>query len=88
MNVAKKTFDVLYPKISHKRTEIWEKADIYCPRCAERACWVNNDDCVDYYVGGPYICIHCKASFFLPGGVTGASREQDEQRLAHLRDCS
>lgn len=87
----KKTFDVLYyrnPKdegrqYSHKYSEPWEKTEFHCPRCGNQEVWFCNNG-GNYYLGEQHICTNCKASFYLPNGVTDAAGEQDEQRLENL----
>lgn len=74
-------FDVQY--CAHQHTENWEKTKVYCPRCGNQEIWFRCD-CGDYYVGEQHICTGCKATFYLPGGISDVVGDQDEQRLKKL----
>ena len=84
-------FDVLYyaqrageeRKISHKYSEPWAKTPLHCPGCGATEVWFC-DNGGDNYVGEKHICTGCRSTFYLPGGLSAATDEQDKQRVNHL----
>ena len=87
-----KKFDVVYYKnprgegeqFSHKYTEVWDKTEFHCPRCSSKEVWQSSG--ADYYVGEQMICTHCKATFYLPMGISDITDRSDSQRLSHLTE--
>ncbi len=71
-----------YPA-GHTSTESWGPTDdMFCPKCGTKSVW--NADVGDYYVGEQHICITCRHTFYLPGGVQDCRGREDVQRINQL----
>ena len=69
---------------SHPYTEVWEKEELYCPKCGKKSVWAECSE-GDYYVGNQYICLDCESSFFLPNGIMYPG-PNDQQRIDQLKE--
>jgi hypothetical protein len=75
-------------KYSHEYPESWEKTELFCPACGKREVHEEQSE-GDYYLGTWFLCAACGAGFHLPTHPEPRPmNEQDQQRLAAIRDTS
>ena len=77
--------DVLY-SLGHTYRRTLVPADCFCPSCANRGVWVEEES-GDYYVGPCFYCDVCGCEFTMQGPTPygGRMNEAHEQTVKALR---